>query len=96
MKAIIAGLLLFISVGVSGQKYIVFHIKGKVFVDGQVLQLKSVIMDETQLTFTSQEDEVHVISPKKGKLLIRANKLKKNDRNEFLAAVKNALLPPAE
>lgn len=96
MKAIIAGLLFFVSISVYGQQYIVFHIKGKVLADGEALRVKSIITDDTQLTFTSQKDEVHVISPKKGKLLISANKLKKNDRNEFLAAVKNALLPPAQ
>lgn len=96
MKKLLFVLCCLISAAAQGQPYIVFSVKGEVLADGQVVRIKSTITDDTQLVFKSPDAELHVISPQKGRLVISASRAQKTSTNEFLSAVRNAILPPTQ
>ncbi|MEZ4992970.1 MAG: hypothetical protein R2824_21280 [Saprospiraceae bacterium] len=96
MKTLLSSLFLLLALQAMGQQYIVYSIQGEVFADGERLKLQQVLTDDSRLSFSTPEDVVYVISPKKGKMVISGGKAVKEKDNEFVAAVKNALLPPTQ
>jgi hypothetical protein len=96
MKTLLCSLFLLLGLTAIGQPYIVYSVEGEVYVDDEPLRVKQVLTDDSQLRFGNPEDMVYVISPKKGKLVISGGKAMKASDNEFLSAVKNALIPPIQ
>lgn len=97
MRTIIALLfLLGISAELKSQEvFVVMNIKGTVKVNGETLNRMDKITPETSLSFGTLDDYVKVISPR-GFVTLRANNASKRASNEFIIAVKNALLPPTK
>ena len=93
MKLLTSLVFLFISSFTFGQKYFVFDIKGKVSIDGVPLAVKTMLTPDIELTFGSDQAEVHVVSIK-GKQLINTERLQPNAENNFIGKVQAAILPP--
>jgi hypothetical protein len=86
-------LLLLLPVLCSGQYYVV-KVNGKVFANNKLMQPRLKLEQETALKFENEQAFAHVISPMNGHFILDGQKARRNQRGEFLAALKDALVPP--
>ena len=78
----------------TNEPYYVITVKGTVSVNKSNLKRGNKISSNDQLTFHSKEAQVVVISPNKGRFTLTAQKAKKNFKGEFIALLKEAIIPP--
>lgn len=76
-----------------GQFYVV-KVSGKVFADDKLMQPRLKLDQESVLKFSNEQAFAHVISPSQGHFILDGRKAKRNQRGEFLSALKDALVPP--
>jgi len=78
-----------------GEVYYVTFIKGDVRIQpgGKKLTIGTPITDKDQFLFTSKSDKVSCISPTKGRFDITATKAVQKSPNEWVAIMKDALIP---
>lgn len=76
--------------------YIVLKVKGMVYADGKLLQPKDKITHGASLKFGSQDAVAYLQVPGKGNFVASPKKATRNQNNEFIAALKDALMPPLE
>ena len=77
----------------SGQYYVV-KVNGKVFANNKLIQPRLKLVQETALKFENEQAFAHVISPSQGHFILDGKKAQRNQRGEFFAALKDALVPP--
>jgi len=87
--------LLLVSQAATAEVYYVTFVKGNVKVAGQAKNLVTgnKINDNDQLVFADKSAKLSCISPTKGRFDISSDKAAKNSRNEWVAILKDALVP---
>ncbi len=88
-------MLLFYSPFGAAQYYAVL-VNEQVYADGKLIEKGNAIAPETKLKFSSPEAFVHVISPTSGQFILSGKKVKQNKKGEFLAALKEAIIPEGQ
>ena len=97
MKNILLILLLVTTAVASTQSYYyVISIEGEIYAGDQLLAPKDRLTNEMELRFVGAESSAYLMSPSKGYFVLSAKEIYPPNGKEFLAAVKNALLPPSE
>ncbi len=96
MRQILITCSFLFSLGLSAQHYYVVSVQGTIYANDEVLAPKSRLTHDTPLRFGSEEAEAYVMSPGKGYFTLKARGQAERRGNEFLLAVKDALLPPSE
>ncbi len=74
-------------------QFFVVKINEQVFADGQLLKPRTRISPEVELRFSSNNAYAHVLSTSRGHFVLSGEKGKKNQKGEFLAALKEAIIP---
>lgn len=95
MRLLLLCLLGALCQGIQAQYY-VLNLKDTVYADNQLLTKKAKISENAVLRFSSPDAFVHVISPGKGYFILGVKNRRAKPRQEFVLAVKEALIPPNE
>ncbi len=96
MKKIFLVALLLVSGLLSAQNYYVVSVEGDIFDGSTALAPKHKLTAETKLRFPDPNAKANVISPEKGLFVLSGKEIVKAGGNEFIVAVKNALIPPSQ
>lgn len=96
MKKIFFVALLLVSGLLSAQNYYVVSVEGEIFDGATALLPKHKLTAETRLRFPNPMAKAHVISPDKGLFILTGAQIAETGNNEFIVAVKNALIPPSQ
>ena len=89
---LLLGVLLFNFLAHS-QSYYAVSVKGKVLADGVVVTPKDKISADAQLVFSSEKDELKIMSTKHGFYVLKPEGAKKKSDTEFLIALQEAIIP---
>ncbi|GAB4335717.1 MAG: hypothetical protein OHK0038_13540 [Flammeovirgaceae bacterium] len=96
MKKIVIFLLLFFTLSISyAQTHFVLHVKGNILRKDtkQALKIGEQISEDTQLIFNTPNALAVVMSKEKGRMVLDGRQSKKEANGEFVALMKDALLP---
>lgn len=79
-------------------QYFVIKVNEKVYANNQLLKPRSKISANAQLRFNSSSAFAYIMSTKDGnaQYILSPKKAKKNDKGEFILALKEALMPTGE
>jgi hypothetical protein len=74
-------------------QFFVVKVNEEVYANGQLLEPRARISSDAQIRFSSSHAYAHILSPGKGHFVLSGEKTKKNQKGEFLTALKEAIIP---